>query len=138
MSLRRPASTRLGGTAPSLKAAGAAIAALALGACTMIGDVTRPVGEKVGFATTVPKAPDFLEQSRMDAPSDFIPVGLTPPDRGDKPMTPEQLKEAEADLQSTLMRHDTLGGLPPPTPGDPKAAKKPPPKMQGEKLPASQ
>jgi hypothetical protein len=122
----------------SLRAASAALAALAAGACTTISEVSRPVSEKIGFATTVPKAQDFVEQSRKESPGDYISVGVTPPSRSDKPMTPDELKKAEADLQSTLVSHDKLAGLPPPKADDPKKPKQPLPKKQGEKAPASQ
>ncbi len=109
----------------------------------VITETVRPITDKTGFSTTVPEAKDFVEASRPQAPKDYIPVGVTPPSRTDKPLTPEQLKKAEGELDSTLKSHEQISGRPASAkPADPKAAgakgKPPLPKKQGEKSPASQ
>ncbi|MFO1148828.1 MAG: hypothetical protein U1E62_10680 [Alsobacter sp.] len=123
---------------------GAALLAGCSNGKNAITETVRPVTEKTGFSTTVPPAKDFVEATRADAPKDFIPVGVTPPTRTDKPLTPEQLKKAEAELAGTLKSHEQISGRPASAskPTDPKAAgtkgKPPLPKKQGEKSPASQ
>jgi len=110
----------------------------------VITETVRPVTEKTGFSTTVPAAKDFVESTRSEAPKDYIPVGVTPPSRSDKPLTPEELQKAQADLDGALKSHEQISGRPaaPAKATDPKAAgtkgKPPLPKKQGEKSPASQ
>jgi hypothetical protein len=43
-------------------------------------------------------------------------VGITPPARDTKVLTPEQLAAAEKDLEATRSNHDAISGRPPPQP----------------------
>jgi hypothetical protein len=110
----------------------------------VITETVRPVTEKTGFSTTVPEAKDFVEATRAEAPKDYIPVGVTPAARSDKPLTPEELKKAQAELDGTLKSHEQISGRPAAAPDAPDAkadatkGKPPLPKKQGEKSPASQ
>jgi hypothetical protein len=135
---------------PCLALAGVLGMAALLAGCTdsknAITETVRPVTEKTGFSTTVPEAKDFVQATRAEAPTDYIPVGVTPPARSDKPLTPAELKKAESELDGTLKSHEQISGRPASSAAgakaDPKATgtKGKPllPKKQGEKSPASQ
>jgi hypothetical protein len=115
-------------------------AASALAGCNQgqsaVSSIVKPVATATGFATTVPEAQDFVKTSRPKE-MDYLAVGVTPPARNEKVLTPEQLAAAEKDLESTRVNHDKLSGRPPPPPPKKKAgdaAKDDATKKQGEKI----
>ena len=112
----------------------AALLAVALAGCgqtqATVSSAVRPVATATGFATTVPEPQDFVKSSRPKD-MDYLPVGVTPPARDTKILTPEQLAAAEKDLEATRGNHDALSGRPPPKPKAPKTA---PTKKQDEKI----
>jgi hypothetical protein len=54
---------------------------------------------------------DFVKQSRP-AQTDFLPVGVMPPDRRLKVKSPEELKAMQADLEAAGLRHEKIAGRP--------------------------
>jgi hypothetical protein len=115
-------------------------AAFAFAGCNQgqsaVSGLVKPVAAATGFATTVPDAQDFVKASRPKD-MDYLAVGITPPARKEKVLTPDELAAAEKDLESTRVNHDKLSGRPPPPPPKKKAgdtAKDDATKKQGEKI----
>jgi hypothetical protein len=81
----------------------------------------KGVTDKLNITTTVPPPADFVAKSRPPS-MDYMPVGVVPPARAMKPRDPAKVKELEAEMVATRVRHDRLGGRKPPAPAKPKAA----------------
>jgi hypothetical protein len=89
-------------TAPGFRPrplAGLALLALlpALSACTETAHPGRNP-QLSGFRTEVGEAKDFVRESRATAPRDFIPVGVTPPERRIAPRDEEGVARLEKEL----------------------------------------
>jgi hypothetical protein len=56
---------------------------------------------------------DFVKQTRP-AQTDYLPVGVLPPERELKVKTPDELKAMEAELDTARARHDKISGRPAP------------------------
>jgi hypothetical protein len=54
---------------------------------------------------------DFVKQSRP-AETNFLPVGVMPPERQLKVKSSEELKAMRADLEAAALRHDKASGRP--------------------------
>lgn len=71
-------------------------ALVVLAGCASEGDTGRGLFQAAGFATTAPRAADFVESSRTDA--GYIPVGTAAPARA-KPKSADDIKAMEAELE---------------------------------------
>jgi hypothetical protein len=60
----------------------------------------------------VPQAADFVQQSRT-GPTDFIPVGVTPPARALPTRKPDEVATMQSSLEATRSQHDAIGGRDP-------------------------
>jgi hypothetical protein len=92
----------------------------------------KGVTDKLNITTTVPPPADFVAKSRPTS-VDYMPVGVVPPARSMKPRDPAKVKELEAEMEATRMRHDRLGGRKPPATAKPKPADKSAGKDAGKK-----
>ncbi|MHB2166062.1 hypothetical protein [Alsobacter sp. R-9] len=89
--------------------------ALLLTGCTSSGEgeaksPIRGIAEATGFATTPPPAADFVQKTRP-ADANYLPVGVTPPARGQKAKSPEEIRAMESELDATLNQHSTISGV---------------------------
>lgn len=109
----RPTLARL-----SARLLGAALAGLLAAACTQ---ANSPAGNKtvhglavaVGAATEPPEPADFVKSTRTGE-KDYMPVGVTPPDRTLEPRKGDDVKKLENELEATRSQHDRLADRKPP------------------------
>ena len=108
------------------RAAALAIAAAAVAACAAAAQEAPPpqdqspsplhsLAKTLGVATDIDPPPDFVRQSRPDAPAAEIPV-FTPPN--EPPGAVKSAKEVDAidgELESIAKRHDALRATFPPS-----------------------
>jgi hypothetical protein len=136
-----------GGTLPRLarRIAAAGLVSAALAACSgarsTVSSAVKPLTNATGFSTSVDEPKPFVTATRS-ANMDYLAVGITPPSRGQKVLTPDELSKATSQLEETRAAHDKLAGRKPP-PANAAAAKaavkkKPSTNKQDEKQPASQ
>ncbi|MEJ1938743.1 hypothetical protein WDZ92_51765, partial [Nostoc sp. NIES-2111] len=98
---------------PALHLAISAAAALLAAACT---ETNSPASNRtvhglavaVGAATEPPEPPDFVKASRKGE-TDYMAVGVTPPDRKIQPRKGDDVKKLESELEATRAQHDKLG-----------------------------
>jgi hypothetical protein len=98
---------------------GAIVALLAGCASTETGTAaaTNPLAgaaRAIGVATTEPEPPEFVRAARPATAPEFIPVGVTPPPRGEKRHDPEALKKLEAELDAQRGRSRSYASRPAP------------------------
>jgi hypothetical protein len=96
----------------------AAVVAAFVAACST-AETGTPVASRApaplkvtGFATDVPQAAEFVQQTRT-GPTDFIPVGVTPPARALPTRKPDDVATMQSSLESTRSQHDAIGGRDP-------------------------
>lgn len=107
------------------RAAAAGFTALAIAnaaACADGSNPTRDLFAAVGAGPQVAETPDFVASSRPQS-LDYMPVGTSQPGRSTPAWTPEEIKAAEAELDTVRARNEAkgsaaakLGGTPPPEP----------------------
>ncbi|WP_372423196.1 hypothetical protein [Salinarimonas chemoclinalis] len=101
-------------TRNSMTLAAVAAAALTLAGCAGDLNPVRDVFVAVGAGATPQQAPGFVEETRVGAPSGYVPVRPTPRRETD-PKTPEEVAEAraalEADLEAALARGERARDL---------------------------
>ena len=72
------------------------------------------LAKSLGFATDVDPPPDFVQQSRPDAPQQEIPVFTPPPEPPGKVKSAKEVEAIDGDLEAIVKRHDALrAGYPP-------------------------
>jgi hypothetical protein len=96
------------------------VLALTAAAATSAQDAEKKeTNPLIDFARKVKLLPDpvepkdFVKQTRP-AQTDYLPVGVVPPERDLKVKTAEELKAMEAGLDKARSRHDKISGRPPP------------------------
>jgi len=99
-------------------------AAMAFAACAAAQEATptqddsgspfHSLAKAFGFATDVPPPPDFIQQSRPDAPPPEIPVFASPNEPSGKPKNATEVEAIDNDLESIAKRHDALRAAYPP------------------------
>lgn len=106
--------------APAVLLAGLIAANVA--ACTGGFNPVRDVAVAVGAGPNTAPTPDFVARTRPQN-LDYVPVGTTVEGRPTPPRTAEEVKAAEAELDSLRARNEAagaaaarLGGTPPPEP----------------------
>jgi hypothetical protein len=81
---------------------------VALGGCGET-NLVRDAAQGVGLAGR-PSAPaPFVEQSRANAPTGFMPVGVNAPARPEPRKTPAEFKALEAELNAEKARLEAAG-----------------------------
>lgn len=99
---------------PALHLAAAVMTALLAAACT---ETNSPASNRtvhglavaVGAATEQPDPPDFIKATRTGK-TDYMAVGVTPPDRKLQPRKGDDVKKLENELDATLSQHNRLAG----------------------------
>lgn len=76
-----------------------AVAALALAGCAGDFNPTRDILAGVGVGPQPRATPEFVEETRAPGRPDYVPIGLTPPERELVPKTSAEVAEAEAELR---------------------------------------
>jgi hypothetical protein len=89
-------------------AALAAAAALSVAACGETNPV-RDVAQGVGLASRPSEVTEFVRASRADAPSGYMPVGVSAPRRPDPQKTAAEFKAMEAALEADKARLEGQG-----------------------------
>lgn len=98
-------------------AAWVALASLLLAGCSgtqsTVSSTIRPLTDAAGFSTHVEQPKEFVTATRP-ATTDYLAVGVTPPDRKQTVLTPAELAKATEQLDATRSAHDKLAGRKPP------------------------
>ncbi|MGL4440022.1 MAG: hypothetical protein ACRCUE_12200 [Bosea sp. (in: a-proteobacteria)] len=81
---------------------------LALGGCGET-NLVRDAAQGVGLAGRPSPPASFVEQSRTDAPSGFMAVGVSAPARDAPRKTPAEFKALEAQLEADKSRLEAEG-----------------------------
>jgi hypothetical protein len=97
----------------------AALAAVALAGCAEgglgplgEGEASRSVGRIGGFTTDPGTPKDWVVAGRSDAPTTYMPVGVTPPDRPTPSLDVAALAAREAELDALRARSAALARRP--------------------------
>jgi len=70
--------------------------------------VVRSIAKQTGVATDVAPPADFVVKSRPAEPAGVVPVFGTPDEPSSKVLSPAQLKDMGAELDSAGKKHDVL------------------------------
>jgi hypothetical protein len=112
--------TSLTSRAVAVALTGLAVANVA--ACAGGSNPVRDIATSVGAGPKVTEAPDFVAQSRPGS-LDYMPITAAGPGRQTAARTAEEVKAAEAEMDSLRARNEAagaaaakLGGTPPPEP----------------------
>ena len=91
-------------------------------ACANGSNPVRDIAVSVGAGPKVADTPDFVASSRPGS-LDYMPIANTQPERPTPARTPDEIKAAEAELDSVRARNEAagaaasrLGGTPAPEP----------------------
>jgi hypothetical protein len=93
--------------------AGLAAAALLLAGCAADGN-GKSLGETLQLTTRTAEAKDWVANTRSTGEPDYIPVGVTPPNRPSPAMAADQLASATAELDATRENATAFANRPAP------------------------
>ena len=120
---RTPPQLRWGGTLigpPSLSVVRFAklLSALMLAGCAQTGsDEPSSLSRTLKIRTSVPAAPDFVARTRPSTESvGFIPVHARRVEPPGRPLTPDEIRAKERELDSLRAQQDGIAGRPSPPP----------------------
>jgi hypothetical protein len=94
---------RAAGFGPLGRAAAALVLAVSVAGCNG-GNAVRDAAQGAGLVARPSEPADFVRESRADAPSGFMPVGVRAEPRQARLRTPQEIKAIEAEMERDRTR----------------------------------